>query len=221
MFKFCVSCKISKNTILYSNSELKKNSSVCKDCIRCYNKIYRENNKKIKAEKDKIYYQNNKDKILRHCKNYYQEKKERILQYHREYYKNNTKTILDRNKEYEKRNCIKLTVYRNNYWKNRRKTDIVLSLKETVSHAVYIGLISNGSNKNNKSVWSYLPYSPQDLKKYIFSHPHFMQWMNESNHGVYNKKNWNDNDPSTWTWNIDHIIPHSTFKYTSMEDQIF
>jgi hypothetical protein len=29
------------------------------------------------------------------------------------------------------------------------------------------------------------------------------------------------NKSTTWTWNIDHIIPHSTFKYISMEDQSF
>ena len=38
---------------------------------------------------------------------------------------------------------------------------------------------------------------------------------------VYNKNMWNNNDPQTWTWQIDHIIPHSTFKYTSMEDDNF
>ena len=42
---------------------------------------------------------------------------------------------------------------------------------------------------------------------------------------IYRKKNgaktWNDNDQSTWTWNIDHIIPQSTLPYTSMDDEIF
>ena len=45
--------------------------------------------------------------------------------------------------------------------------------------------------------------------------------MNLNNYGKYNSKTWNDNDPSTWTWQIDHIIPHSTFKYTSMKDNEF
>ena len=35
---------------------------------------------------------------------------------------------------------------------------------------------------------------------------------------MYNAKTWNDNDPSTWKWNIDHIISHSFFKYTSPMD---
>lgn len=45
--------------------------------------------------------------------------------------------------------------------------------------------------------------------------------MNWNNWGVYSSKTWNDNDQLTWTWNIDHIIPHSTFKYDSMEHPDF
>jgi len=41
------------------------------------------------------------------------------------------------------------------------------------------------------------------------------------NWGIYSPDTWDDNDSTTWTWNIDHIIPHSTFKYISMEDQSF
>ena len=29
------------------------------------------------------------------------------------------------------------------------------------------------------------------------------------------------NDYNTWTWQIDHIVPHSKFKYTSMGDKEF
>lgn len=37
--------------------------------------------------------------------------------------------------------------------------------------------------------------------------------MTWESRGRYNSK--------TWTWQIDHIIPHSTFKYTSMVDENF
>ena len=49
----------------------------------------------------------------------------------------------------------------------------------------------------------------------------FESWMNWKNYGKYNKNTWNDNDQLTWTWQIDHIIPHSTFNYESMEDEEF
>jgi hypothetical protein len=45
--------------------------------------------------------------------------------------------------------------------------------------------------------------------------------MTWGNWKQYNKKTWNDNDKSTWTWNLDHIIPHSTFHYEDMECQEF
>ena len=45
--------------------------------------------------------------------------------------------------------------------------------------------------------------------------------MNWNNHGTYNPKTWDDNDQSTWKWQLDHIIPHSTFKYTSFNDSEF
>lgn len=41
--------------------------------------------------------------------------------------------------------------------------------------------------------------------------------MNWNNHGVYRSSTWNDQDPSTWTWQIDHIIPQSKLPYDSME----
>jgi len=45
--------------------------------------------------------------------------------------------------------------------------------------------------------------------------------MNWENRGTYNPNTWKDDDLSTWTWNIDHIIPHSLFNYTSLEDEDF
>jgi hypothetical protein len=45
--------------------------------------------------------------------------------------------------------------------------------------------------------------------------------MNWNNQGMYNSDTWNDNDPATWTWQLDHIIPQSDLPYTSMEDENF
>lgn len=39
--------------------------------------------------------------------------------------------------------------------------------------------------------------------------------------GKYDAKLWKDDDKSTWTWNIDHIIPQSDLPYTSMKDENF
>ena len=45
--------------------------------------------------------------------------------------------------------------------------------------------------------------------------------MNWSNWGKYRTSKWNDNDSSTWSWHIDHIIPHSNFKYKTMNCEEF
>jgi hypothetical protein len=45
--------------------------------------------------------------------------------------------------------------------------------------------------------------------------------MTWSNWGNYSRETWDDKDISTWTWQIDHIVPHSNFNYTSMEDENF
>ena len=55
-----------------------------------------------------------------------------------------------------------------------------------------------------------LPYSINELKTY--SESLFEPWMNWGNWGRYTKK-WNDEDQTTWRWNIDHIIPKSFFNY--------
>jgi hypothetical protein len=39
--------------------------------------------------------------------------------------------------------------------------------------------------------------------------------------GKYNSRTSNDEDPATWTWQIDHIIPQSNVPYVSMEDENF
>ena len=46
-------------------------------------------------------------------------------------------------------------------------------------------------------------------------------WMSWKNHGKYCKSTWDDNDSATWTWQIDHIIPHSAFNYISMDCEDF
>ena len=45
--------------------------------------------------------------------------------------------------------------------------------------------------------------------------------MNWDNQGIYNPKTWDDNDTTTWKWQIDHIIPESDFNYITPNDPEF
>lgn len=155
-------------------------------CIDCLNQNAR-NNPKIK-ERKRIYKQNP----------VYKQKAS-------EYYKSYASTEKFKNHRAARRKILR---------KNKQSSPEE-KLKKNISSSVLKFLKSKNLSKNNKSIWKFLPYSPEELKQHLESL--FEPWMNWNNHGVYNLKTWNDEDPTTWTWNLDHIIPHSTFNYTSMD----
>lgn len=68
-------------------------------------------------------------------------------------------------------------------------------------------------------IWKYLPFDSKTLKKHLESQFEF--WMHWKNNGKYKISDWNDNDVSTWFWQIDHIIPQGAFLFTSVEDEVF
>ena len=105
------------------------------------------------------------------------------------------------------------------YHAKRRAIDPVYRLRMNVSKAVFKMLKSNSSSKNGQSILKFLPYSPEELKLHLESL--FESWMTWENRGKYSVKNWDDNDSSTWTWQLDHIIPHSTFHYETMDCEEF
>jgi len=74
-------------------------------------------------------------------------------------------------------------------------------------------------NKGCKSISKYLLYTIGELKNHLETQ--FESWMTWNNQGKYDPKTWDDNDQTTWTWNIDHIIPQSKLFYTSLEDDNF
>jgi hypothetical protein len=45
--------------------------------------------------------------------------------------------------------------------------------------------------------------------------------MTKDNHGKYIKSQWDDKDPITWKWQIDHINPQSDYPYDSMDHPNF
>ena len=132
-------------------------------------------------------------------------------------------------KEYYKENIIEINKKNNQYDKNRRSTDASFRLKKAVSASIRSLLKKNDSSKNGKSVKKYLPYTFEQLENHLedlFAAPENLTpdgkiWMHRENQGAYIPTKWDDDDPSTWVWQLDHIIPHSTFKYTSMDSQEF
>jgi len=74
-------------------------------------------------------------------------------------------------------------------------------------------------NKGGESFLKYVDYTIEELKQHL--EDQFEYWMSWDNWGNYNVDNWDDNNPKTWRWQIDHIEAHSKFKYISMEDEDF
>jgi hypothetical protein len=228
--KKCGICKLDKENVgrsgrctpcntQYMRQFREKNKDKIKKYHQSYDKNYYQENKSHVLEKKKEYYQNNKEDILSERKEHYQKNIQSKLIYNRKYYKTNRVHILNNAKSYYANNISKIRIYQNTYVKKRRANDFSFRLKIAISSNISFYLKTKSLSKNKASTIKHLQYSIQELKKHLESK--FEPWMNWSNYGVYRKKVWNDNDQSTWTWQIDHIIPHSTFKYTNMKEQSF
>lgn len=111
----------------------------------------------------------------------------------------------------------------------RMSEDPAFKCRRGVSRLIDAGLKRTGNSKRGESCWKHLPYTPEELMNHLesqFTNPENLTsdgkvWMTRFNRGAYHLSKWNDNDPSTWVWNIDHIIPQSEFAYSSMEDENF
>ncbi len=176
-------------------------SPLCKECKSVQDKTYAINNKeKIKITRN-IYTKNNKIKILSRQQRWYQANRERILE--------EAKERRERPENKEKRNLNE---------KNRQENDILYRLKTLVSRIVGNCLKNRGTSKSS-TFKEYLPYSQEILKNHLENL--FEPWMNWKNWGRYDPKTWNDDDSTTWKWQLDHIIPISDFEFLSEKDQAF
>jgi hypothetical protein len=122
-------------------------------------------------------------------------------------------------RQYRSLNKDSVAKNRKLYVTNRRIVDPAYRLNQLLASSINKALKKTNSSKNGQSKSKYLPYSMQELKIHIENQ--FESWMTWNNQGVYNHKTWDDNDSSTWTWNIDHITPRADLPYASMTDDNF
>lgn len=238
--KQCIRCK------RFSESFYSK--TVCWDCrkhylkdyykknknkIKKYKKQYRKNNKKEIANKKKEYCKKNKDKIKAYKKYYESKNKDAILDKKKRYYQKNKNVIIKKRKDNYKKNKNKYKKYYSDYYnKNKNKIkkrnkeyinkrikkDAVFKLRRSVSLLIRLALKKEEALKKTSCIKK-LPYTIQELKKHLEAQ--FEPWMTWENWGVYKKELWDDDDSSTWTWQIDHIIPQSKLPYDSMDHPNF
>lgn len=172
--------------------------------IKKYQEEYRKNHKEERKIYDQKRYSENVEYFVEKNANYYLQNAEDRKNDGKEYYKNNKETAFKYNRVYIKK---------------RRNNDVGFNLRSQISKRVAETLKNNNSSKNGKSIFDFLQYTMNELKEHLEAQ--FEPWMNWNNYGKYNSKVWDDNDSTTWIWNLDHIIPQSLLSYSSMEEDNF
>lgn len=181
---------------------------VCLNCKTIKNQEYYQNNKEKVILASAQYAKNNPEKIKISRKKYKDKNREKVRLAARIYFHNNKEKYRVHNKK-----------NRGKYKKNRRKKDPAFKLRELFSSVIRAALKRNYGSKKGSSFLKKITYSINELKIHLESQ--FEPWMTWENWGSYKGKTWDDNDQSTWVWNIDHIIPQSKFPYSSMDDENF
>jgi len=136
---------------------------------------------------------------------------------HAEEAKDRSKRFRDKNPNYisnwKAGNIEHVRNYRSSY---ENQTNV--KLKKRVSRALKHALTKRGSKKITDTL-SFLQYSIEELRLHIESR--FESWMNWENWGAYKPSTWNEEDPNTWTWQLDHIKPMATHVYSCESDSGF
>ena len=218
--KKCTRCGVEKPLGEFDNNKTTKDgkSSGCKSCLK---------------EAKKEYYLKNKTKILNAVKNYSDSNKEKIKDYRKNYFNVNKENIYQKQKEYKKLNDEQIKKYLENYRKenkekiklnndtyreinkdvikvkhreivrNKRKTDDLYKLKESISNNIRMSF-KRANHQKKSNTLNILGCSFEEFKTYIESL--WQSWMNWDNYGKYKKGELN------YGWDIDHYVPIKTAK---------
>lgn len=209
--KVCTKCNFEKDIDQFSRNNCSSTGlpSWCKLCTSQYHEIYHADIKQINLNKTGIDIEN---KICSMCK-----LEKDISQFGKHSYTSDGFFTYCKPCYSQYQSVNKETT--NKRKRERRKEDPVFRFKSVFRRRMSHALSYRKLSKNNRSTLDMVEYSLQQLMNHIETKFEF--WMHWKNQGTYNPKTWNDNDPSTWKWQLDHIIPESEFTYTSIEDQEF
>lgn len=217
--RICRKCKSNKKIIDFSHV-ISSSGNICyrykcKTCISEENKIRRKNNlDKIKEKRKTTEY---KIKKSIWDKKYNTLNKEKISAKRADRYIKNKKAILAKQKIYT--SSEKYKKHRREKQKTKKQFDPGFKLESIIKSKISTALKRQVKSNIAKSYFQILGYDRHQLKNYLESK--FEPWMNWNNYGIYNSKIWDDLNQNTWTWQIDHIIPQSELKFTSIEDDNF
>lgn len=146
---------------------------------------YKKNKNNLDKEKLKLnkknHKENNTNKYSETNRNYYIQNKDKISSYKKEWRKNNIE-------------AIRL------HKKNKKLTDPLYKLTESIRNAIRRSIKNNGFKKKCKTI-EILGCSFDEFKQHIESK--WEPWMTWDNYGLYNGE-------LNYGWDLDHIIPTSS-----------
>lgn len=163
--------------------------SMCKVCIGKYHKKYCEDNKELVSERWKNYYNDNREKLSEQRKEFRESNKKMVLERHKRYYENNKEKVCDYSKSHYEANKEKIITRQVEYNKNKRRSDPLYSLKNTIRARMWEALKKNGYSKRSFT-HKMLGCTFEELKQHLESQ--FTEGMSWGNRGE---------------WHIDHIVP--------------
>lgn len=176
-------------------------------CLECFSK------------QGKDYYNSHIEQFKETRAQYYINNKEQVNARNNDYYERNRNETLARQKKYQEQNEDLVREIKRKSWNKAYHNDSIFKLRKRISDGIRIAFKRQGHSKGGISVFDHLNYSIEELKAHIEAK--FEPWMTWQNHGNYSVKTWDDNDTSTWTWQLDHIIPQASLPFSSMEDENF
>jgi hypothetical protein len=158
----------------------------CKKCINCNNIKSLDDFPNSKTSKDG-HTNVCKKCISDRCKKWYIDNIERSKECKKSYYENNKE---------------KLNNYKNEWFKEKMKSDSVFRLKIRTRNTIKDSFRGTKFDKKSKTR-DILGCSFQEFRIYL--EKYFEPWMNYENYGKYNGE-------FNYGWDIDHIIPTSSAK---------
>jgi hypothetical protein len=223
---YCKYCQKSKDANDFSPGQLKRNNPKCQLCVSIYNKQYALSHKDDRKIYSKQYYIDNAEAIKAYSTQYRKDHPEWLSEYLEEHKENKKEYDKSYHLLHQEERRLFRRAYnathkkeKNEWERNKRQNDPSFSLRKNISQLIRWALRKADSDKQGFSILDFLPYSMKELKEHL--EKQFEPWMNWRNQGTYKVEEWKDNDPSTWTWQLDHIIPQASLPYTSMDDENF
>lgn len=222
MIKVCSKCKQELDISAFSSEK----APYCRACMKAYDNARKEKKKNYwktyvettdVLQRKREYYKNNTEsekarkstpEAIALRKAYLKQNKEKILEQNRKYYSMNREKYSINAKKYREKHRAEINAQQKLY-RIQNREQIIQRNKEPQRHLSNI--ISKGiyySLKGTKTGlhWeSLVSYNLQQLKEHL--ERQFDENMTWDNMGEY--------------WEIDHIIPQNTFKFTTYQDKDF